>query len=574
MNYAERGYIFQDAFSVYIIIKYINEILCGKSVSTEIVLDKKMSQNDKFDDIKLINGSSVFGIQIKYREKKELIEKFDFINYSGEFCIYQFIKSYKENKINNLCLVISLKSINVDEQLIKYLDLYDTESFFSSSIKYKFKNDKETLDLIFENRFPKSHRSKKDYSDITMEDIKAFVDNFYIELTTTSIVDNSIEAKIKKEINNGIEKISKISKDILIKDLIETIREYRSEEKFIQISINDIARKWLERIHLLQYINPVDNELIVDYKQLISRKDDINTILKMFEDTNLIHVQGQPGVGKSWFSKEFTDELDKRNIKNSSYYFYFNSEDVDKEKRLNEYNLVTTFNYNLQKKHGYDINIFNTNISELELEDKNEKNYIIFDGIDHIGRESSDIEIDKLFKEIIIFAEQNKHIKILVLSQPVCCDLIEKKYELKNLNIEQTNNMINRFSEIYKYDIKNFTSKKLYELSNGNPLLLKYMIYDYIYNNNLIQEKIIDLNDYYNKIFQGKEFYVYMYFAVLKFPVTINELNEISSISAGEIQKEIESIRNVLSINDKNEYAIFHESLKRYILELEKLNNR
>ena len=568
MNYTEKGYIFQDAFSVYIIIKYINEILCGKSINTEVVLDKKMSANDKFDDIKLIDDSSVFGIQIKYRENKELVEKSDFINYSGEFCIYQFIKSYKENKIDKLCLVISLKNINVDEQLIKHLDLYDVESFFPSSIKYKLKSDKETLELIFKNRLPKSKKTKKDYSDITMEDIKEFIDNFYIELTNTS----SIEEKIKNEINNGIEKISKIPKHILCKDLIETIREYRSEEKYIQISINDIAKKWLERIRLLQYVNPVDNELIIDYKQLISRKADINAILKMFENTNLIHVQGQPGVGKSWFSKEFTDNLDKRNIRNSAYYFYFNTEDEDKEKRLNEYNLVTTFNYNLQKKHGYDINIFNTNISELELEDKDEENYIIFDGIDHIGREISNIEIDRLFNELIAFAEQNKHIKILVLSQPVSCDLIENKYELKNLTIEQTNNMIKRLSEIYKYDIKDLVNKKFYEFSDGNPLLLKYMIYDYIYNNNLIQEKITNLNDYYNKIFQGKEFYVYMYFAVLKFPVTIDELNEISSISINEIQKEIKSIRNVLSINDKNEYAIFHESLKRYILGLEKLN--
>lgn len=572
MNYTEKGYIFQDAFSVYIIIKYINEILCGKSINTEIVLDKKMTQNDKFDDIKLINDSSVFGIQIKYREEKELIEKSDFMNYSGEFCIYQFIKSYKENKINNLCLVISLKSINVDEKLIKHLDLYDVESFFPSSVKYKIKNDKETLDLLFENRLPKFKRTKKNYSDITMEDIKGFIDNFYIELTTTSIVDNSIEEKIKNEINDGIEKISKISKDILTKDLIEVVREYRSEEEYIQMRINDIATKWLERIQLLQYFNTVENELIVDYKQLISRKDDINAIFKMFENTNLIHVHGQPGVGKSWFSKEFTDNLDKKNIKNSSYYFYFNSEDEDKDKRLKEYNLVTTFNYNLQKKHGYDINLFNTNISELKLEDKNEDNYIIFDGIDHIGREVSDIKIDRLFNELIAFAEQNKQIKILVLSQPISCDLIENKYELKNLNIQQTNNLIKCFSEIYSYDLNDLISKKFYEFSGGNPLLLKYMIYDYIYNKNLIQEKITDLNDYYNKIFQGKEFYVYMYFAVLKFPVTIDELKEISSISITEIRKEIGAIRNVLLINDKHEYAIFHESLKRYILGLEKLN--
>ena len=40
MNYKERGYLFQDIFSTYIIIKYVKQILCGQKVQTEVVLDK------------------------------------------------------------------------------------------------------------------------------------------------------------------------------------------------------------------------------------------------------------------------------------------------------------------------------------------------------------------------------------------------------------------------------------------------------------------------------------------------------------------------------------------------------
>lgn len=213
------------------------------------------------------------------------------------------------------------------------------------------------------------------------------MNNFVIEITNKSIVNNSIKVEVLDEISDDIEKISKIPKQVLYNDMIETIREYRAEDEYRKISISEITKKWIERIKLMNYTIPVNNELNVDYDCFISRRNDVKAILEKFNNTNLIHVIGQPGVGKSWFSKELTDELCKKNIKNSTYYFYFNYEDVDKEKRLNEYNFITTFNYNLQKFHGYNINIFNMNFEKLVLGDDGEEHYIIFDGLDHIIRE-------------------------------------------------------------------------------------------------------------------------------------------------------------------------------------------
>lgn len=574
MNYKERGYLFQDIFSAYIIFKYVKKILCGQKVQTEVVLDKKNSKDDKFDDLKIINNDDIVEVQLKYKEIKDELELSDFSNYSGDFNLYQFIRSYKSGQNKKVCLLISLNKIKLSNELMDKLELENKNRFFPNSYRYKFRKTKKIINLFYEKRLSNKKNPKIDYSDLTKRDIEIFLDNFVIEITNKSIVDNSIKVEVLEEIGDDAEKISKIPKQVLYNDMIETIREYRAKDEYKKISISEITKKWIERINLMNYTIPVNNELMVDYDCFISRENDVKAILEKFTNTNLIHVIGQPGVGKSWFSKEFADELCKRNIKNSTYYFYFNFEDNDREKRLNEYNFITTFNYNLQKFHGYNIDIFNINFEKLVLDDDGEVHYIIFDGLDHIIREksSNNINLENLVKKILEFSQNNKNVKILILSQPIEWIPIKNRYELKNLNENQSNKLIELYSKTYNYPLKNLNDKKFYYNSCGNPLLLKYMVLDYIFNNNLIDYKITDLNVYYKHIFDGKQFIIYMYFAILKFPISPIELEEISSVSLEEIKEELKCIRNVLLKNEKNEYIIFHESLRRYILSLKQFN--
>lgn len=100
MNYKERGYLFQDIFSTYIIIKYVKQILCGQKVQTEVVLDKKNSKDDKFDDLKIINNDDILEVQLKYKEIKEELELSDFSNYSGTSISISLFEVIKMGKIN------------------------------------------------------------------------------------------------------------------------------------------------------------------------------------------------------------------------------------------------------------------------------------------------------------------------------------------------------------------------------------------------------------------------------------------------------------------------------------------
>ena len=72
-NSKERGYIFQDAFSSYIISEYINRILNGEHIDTRVVLDKKSNIEDKFDDLKIIEKILLKKFKLNIVNQKELL---------------------------------------------------------------------------------------------------------------------------------------------------------------------------------------------------------------------------------------------------------------------------------------------------------------------------------------------------------------------------------------------------------------------------------------------------------------------------------------------------------------------
>ena len=162
MNYKERGYLFQDVFSSLIVFKYINRILSGEDINTKVVLDKKSNNNDKFDDLKIIEDTNSIEIQLKHKEQKERLDLKDFSNYSGDFNLYQFIRSYKNGENSNLNLIISLKRISYEDELIKNIEIDNTNVLISSE-RYKFKDNTEFVDLLYTNRLSTIPKPDIDY---------------------------------------------------------------------------------------------------------------------------------------------------------------------------------------------------------------------------------------------------------------------------------------------------------------------------------------------------------------------------------------------------------------------------
>lgn len=573
-NSKERGYIFQDVFSAYIISGYINRILNGEDINVKVVLDKKSNTEDKFDDLKIIENDIIKEVQIKYSESKSTLEWNDLKNASSNYNLYQFINSFKVSRNNKNILIIRNTSGNISDDLEKKLSQNEENGFFLQSKSYKIKNNVEIINELFNCRILRNGKDEKQpFENITKDDISSFIDNFIIEITDQGLENDSFKNLILNSFDEGIIEYARGTNQNIYATLVNTIRTFRAEDNYVEKQIKDITNQIMKDLGLEEFLKPVSNKIEVDEFLEIKRNDDVNNIINLLKENNLIFVYGAPGVGKSWLSKQLKDKIEVSSLI-TTYYFYFNRNDEERSKRIKKVNFLTTLNYNLQKKHGFNINLFNNDINHIidEAEKDDRIHYLLFDGIDHIEREDTEqkIIVKELLQSLINIANSTQKIKIILVSQPIDELEIQCKYEIKNFQLRETENIVEKFCEKYNLD-RNINKEEIHKKTNGNPLLINYLVREYIENGNISQNDFNTLDEYYDYIFQGSQFYLYMYFAILPFPVSIEELAKISKTEYIEVNKEIGKIKNVLTKNEENEFMIFHESLKRYILKNPKL---
>ena len=183
-NVKERGYIFQDAFSAYIISNYINRLLNGE---------------DKFDDLKIIENDSIREIQIKYSESKSSLEWSDLKNASNNYNLYQFINSFKVSRNNKNILIIRNIFGNIGSDLEEKLSQNDENGFFSQSRSYKIKKNDEVVNELFNCRILKNGKGENQpYKNITKEDISDFIDNFIIEITDQGLEEDTFKSLLEE----------------------------------------------------------------------------------------------------------------------------------------------------------------------------------------------------------------------------------------------------------------------------------------------------------------------------------------------------------------------------------------
>ena len=569
MNSKERGYIFQDIFSAYVISKKVNEILKGIKTYTKVVLDKKANTTDKFDDLKIIEGDNSKEIQIKYSEVKDKLDLADLKNPSSDYNIYQYIISKKNSSISNNYLIIRNCLGEINENLGDKLIFSEEHGFFDNSKIYKIKNEPQIVKEFYDNRIIRGNNKKQPYEQITEDDIKVFFENFKIEITNIKLEDNTFKQLIIENFEDGIFICSDIKKEVFLEALLNRMRLYRAEDEYVEKSIVDITNEVIKILQLDKYITPVNNYLEVDESEEIYREKDINNVIQILEENKMLYIYGTPGVGKSWFSKQLKEKIEKNAII-STYYFYFNRNDIERKKRLTKINFLTTINHQLQNIHGFNINLFNMDINNIieKINSSEEMHYIIFDGIDHILREETEEKI--IVKELIIklkgIIENTEKLKIILLSQPIEDIDVECRYELKNFCEEETKNLTEKLCSKYNVDNEEINFIDIHKKTNGNPLLINYLLKDYIRDGSIPEKDFQNIDEYYDYIFNGEQFYLYTYFGILPFPIKAEELSQIAKVNLEDVVNEIRLIKNTLVENNEGEYIVFHESLKNYIL--------
>jgi hypothetical protein len=105
LNTAHEGYEYQDLLSAFFILK---EILNENNSNFQI--DVKNHNDDKFDDLTIINTSGVFKKQVKYSNEntQKTATKDDFATSNGyDLAFYDLFRSWNNARDNDIRLCLA-----------------------------------------------------------------------------------------------------------------------------------------------------------------------------------------------------------------------------------------------------------------------------------------------------------------------------------------------------------------------------------------------------------------------------------------------------------------------------------
>lgn len=280
---------------------------------------------------------------------------------------------------------------------------------------------------------------------------------------------------------------------------------------------------------------------------------------------NILLIEGKPGVGKSHFVKTITDQYPHHIL----YRFWTSSQDKDYDKRLKFENFLGE----LSKK------VFSDYRSRSEKEILkgllSYKATIIIDGLDHVENYNrADLE-----KFIAFIDKLQKGSKTIILSRPLHRLLTWEKYILGNWNLEQTIKVLNELYHISKYSI----ADKIFTLTEGYPILVKYIAEHYKKEKNIPNyEKLDSIDNYYRQLITNEKGKQALAIFLCSHTYTMrSELDLFLEDGLCDIVTEFIEEHPYLFELRLNRIALFHDSLVTYLRKLninytrslEKLNN-
>lgn len=591
---AHKGYEYQDLLSAF----YITSVLLSNDKAT-FKIDKKQSENDKFDDLTIITDDSIVKRQIKYSENK-ILQKAALSSEKYDLALDILYKSWKElpkSKNIDIRLCLAWEYIE-DSQELFFLKTQDvSNNYKSESVKF-LKIDLEKIWPMGNGPIPSWRRLRNKSKDIDRNDFLNFIDDLIIEVDLPkSSMDFSksgaLENLVIKNLKDfGIGKFpndKKSAVDVAM-HLIYIIKTSRARGEDIDFS------KLIYDLGLMSSYGSIPQSFTIDREINVLNNKKYHDLKEFLFAYNKVNLLGDPGSGKSWFVQNFMDFLNKHNVKTIKHYCYTGIDDLYEKERIK----IDIFFANLigdiiemfphlknikSSRYGVDFEELQLLINQIDAEV-----VLIVDGLDHIGRiysrhQETMKKIDTEIIEILSHLSFPNNVKLLVVSQPITEVLQLKQnnfheYYLHSWNIHEVRRLLknNQVDDI-KLDYSTMLSDLLLEKSSGNPLYLTYLIIELSkYTRSMLTQSLIEtIPSYSNNLGNYYDFLiaklsvsdsVAIILSGSPFSLTELELKEITGLGL-YVKQSVETIRSILSYNKSSGgYIIYHESFRRYILDL------
>jgi hypothetical protein len=395
----------------------------------------------------------------------------------------------------------------------------------------------------------------KDFDNISINDLIVSDDEVLIAGKTH---------KLSSATNVIFFKSIEITSDCTVLDM----EAYRLGDIYI-VSLNRVAiDQKIEALyktdHLRKYIIDQFLSECLDKRKLLIKKSElpvlnvfktylveptVNVAIKMLELENILLIEGKPGVGKS----HLVVNLEKQYGNNIVYRFWVSNQDNEYNERLQYKNFMLDFSKKLFR------NLKPHTEAEIIAKIKKLEKIVIIDGLDHVENYNpKDLEAYISFIDAL-----KKSSKVIVLSRPLQRKLIWKKQLLGNWNQEQTKKVLHELYHIEEYT----TIEKIYKISDGYPILVRYIAEQYKLEGSVPDFETFDTIDkYYQKLIEGeKGKQALSLFLCIRSYIMQSEIELfLDSISASFVAEFIKEHPYLFELR-LNRISLFHDSFITYL---------
>lgn len=269
------------------------------------------------------------------------------------------------------------------------------------------------------------------------------------------------------------------------------------------------------------------------------------------EFSNILHIEGKPGVGKSHYVNTLSS------IHNNSFVYrlWISNQDKDYKARL----IFSNFISDITKKLFGDY-VYRNEVEIIEKISENEQLFII-DGLDHV----ENYNIEDLEKFVDFINQLSSKCKTIVLSRPLKKKTAWKKQILNNWNENETRKILDELYHIKQYTI----CSSIYEITEGYPILVKFIGEHYKTFKEIPNlEKLKDLEDYYNQILGSVDTKSALtLFLTSKSYFMKSELELFLPDELNTCLEEFIEAYPYLFEKRLNRISLFHDSLNKYLRE-------
>lgn len=601
LDTAHEGYEYQDYLTV---VFALQEILSNRQ--TEMIIDRKTVDNDKFDDLKLLNDKLVSCYQIKYsdEEHNHKLTLYDLSNgNSHDTSLSGLFKSWKDLKSKycnvKLVLCVAWEIPAIDDDIWKIIEECSDSDFVVPS--HRFVVDADKLWPSNEEPLKNWKKFRKEMEGVEREEFVEFCKKFSIE---TKLPKASLDLQnpgkletillgLTKKLGIGIYPNQALVSEDIIYRLAAIVKNARALGKGISVAILP------QHIGLITDYGMLNQEFYVDDILYVNDSEQFVKVKNALDEKGRIVFLGNPGSGKSWFVEKFAKFLTESGKHVIRFNCYVALNDAMAEERIKTKVLYGNFVGQLIKEYPHlsekKKSLYGANKEELEnlLQFVSDDCYIIIDGLDHIRRQydlyKSDITLreTEIVEELSLIVFPDK-VRIMLASQPL--EQFQKffsngyaKVEIEKWTYNKTKYMMGKYRIADKEFEEGGTLSGFLQIkSQGNVLYLNYLLRQL--QGKDISRTLLEAIPNYDPLL--KDYYSYLYSQIINkrivfalcgvdFYLSSEELKEITGY--GDIvDSELNIIYPLLNENiASGGILLYHESFRRYIIEdlkMQKIN--